>query len=244
MLNIDIAESLKRASVFLADPQIVPPVEIKVPEILGYTSEPDELVKRVTPYYESTYHFQNKYPTESEVLKRYSITPRQLREVLVEVNLILHSKRFLPKIELDELPTTFEYEPEFMIAVDLISDPNDRKSLAAKLKVIGKSTQWWKNQLKDPRNKELFALRVNESWSGVAELAKLSLLKNVEAGDLPTIKYVDEKTGVSPSQQMNFDFIKVINQFMEILVHYLTPEQMEEVVTRFEATITIKELSA
>lgn len=242
MLNLKIQETLEKASLLLEDPNQLISNSIELPPV--ESRGPDLMTKRILTYLETRYHFEGSYPNEQLLLDTFKITARELRASLPEINMILASKRFLPPFEVDSYESEFEFDPEFLIAVNLISDPSDRKSVNAKLKLLDKTSQWWKNQLKEPRNKELFALRVNESWSGVAEVAKISLLRNVEAGDLPTIKYVDEKTGVSPQQAASFDFIKVINQFMEILVHYLTPEQMEEVVNRFEATITVKELSA
>jgi hypothetical protein len=133
-----------------------------------------------------------------------------------------------------------EVDPEFLIAIDLVSDALDKRTLAAKMKQIGRTTKWFQNQMMVPIHKRLLESRVNSSYALLPELSKISLVRNVEAGDLQSMKYAEEKLGIfRPQQQSMIDFGKVISQFMEILVQYLPPEKLVEVADRMEAIISL-----
>ena len=133
-----------------------------------------------------------------------------------------------------------EFPPNFILAVNMICDTYDKRTLAAKLKSIGVSTNAWKAFLKNEKNRKYFEKRFNDSFhydTGVA--AKIALSNNVAAGDLQSIKYYNEWTGkYIPGQQNDVSIGIIIAKLMEILARRLAPQALNEIANEIELALS------
>lgn len=204
----------------------------KVPE------KPSVLIQRLVTFYQVRYDYEKAYPTKEIVQEHFQLSDEDFYLHLEKVNDILVSKRDYPPVE-NPIPID-EIDPDFVHAVHLVTDPFNKASLGAKMKNIGKTTAWFNTQLKKPINKKYYDDLQHETYGYIPNLAKQTLTKLVESGDLQALKYAEEKLGIyRPNQQAMLDFTKIISQLMEVLVTYLKPEQLEEIASKFERIIDV-----
>jgi len=208
-------------------------------------------------YYELTYWNTGKYPTNEQVIEQFGYTKEEFAKEFMELLEPLKT-RGLPIIDL-EIPSTTPVkkkklpenllDPIFVLAAGQILDTVDKRATAAKLKALGMSTAQWKAMLRIPENREYFEKRLKNSMMGdVALSADLALARNVEAGDLQSVKYFNEYQGrYRPDAGLGMNVGILIGRFMEILSRRLTPEVMLEIADEFDAAVietSTKELSA
>lgn len=220
-------------------------IEEKQPQYEIVQLPPSLLVQKMVTFCEVRYHLEGKYPPLEVLALKFDCPEKTVLQNIEEVSEILVRARFLPPVEFS-VPEE-EFDPDFLIASNMIIDALDKRSNAAKLKSIGKSTQWWNNQLKKDFQNSYHTTRVQETYGQIPNLAKTSLARLVEGGDLNALKYAEEKLNIyRPQQQAFLDFTKIISQFMEILVTYLSSEQIEEVANKLERVIdtNVKEIES
>lgn len=133
--------------------------------------------------------------------------------------------------------------PKFVLYCNFASATTDKRSNAQKLKDAGLEPQQLAAILQNPAAKAYYEQRVNSAWLNAENAAKLSLLRNVESGDLNSIKYAMEWQGkFTPNQNSNeFNLMLVISKLMEILAEFLSTEALNAVASRFDSILT-KEL--
>ena len=196
---------------------------------------------QIITYLITSRHFFGKYPELEEVLERFSITKKQFMTMLPKIQDKL-AMRGQPHFE--KPPPQLSLDPLFVLAVDLLSDTVSKKSRKAKLDEAGISPLKFKNFLRDPDHLNYYKSKIQEEFQGVDELAKISLAKNVEAGDLQSIKYFHELTNIyRPDQMANANLMYVISRMMEVLVKYVKPTDLEIIAMEIEALIPKGELS-
>lgn len=90
-----------------------------------------------------------------------------------------------------------------LAAIMIVADYNDRRSLTAKLKSIGVSSQTWQGWMQDKNFKEFLHNLTSKNFDAALHVAQEGLLASVERGDVAAIKYWHELTGraVSPEVQ-------------------------------------------
>lgn len=129
-------------------------------------------------------------------------------------------------------------DPRFVVACDLICDSLDKKSKAIKLKSVGLSTKQWNAFLRLAEYREYFKKKVDLTFKDADESAKLSLGKNIEAGDLQSIKFYYEFTGQhDPNKEITTNLNKLINLFLEVLVRYVEPSVLDQITSEFDTKI-------
>lgn len=129
-------------------------------------------------------------------------------------------------------------DPRFVVACDLICDTLDKKSKAIKLKSVGLSTRQWNAYLRVAEYKEYFKKKVDLTFKDADESARLSLAKNLEAGDLQSIKFYMEFTGQhDPNKEITTNLNKLINLFMEVLIRYVDPATLQLITSEFDTKI-------
>lgn len=195
-------------------------------------------------YFETTYWSVGTFPTKEEIISLFGYSPEEYSKQLAELVEPLKA-RGLPGESLlppppvkKKLPKNL-LDPMFVLAVGQIVDTVDKRSTAAKLKALGLSTAKWTALLRIPENRDYFEKRLNGSFNGdVGNAAKLSLARNVEAGDLQSIKYYNEFTGkYRPDAGLGLNVGILIGRMMEILSSRLSPEVMTEIADEFEQAI-------
>jgi hypothetical protein len=124
------------------------------------------------------------------------------------------------------------------MAIKLLLDLNDARTVKAKLTSIGSSTLEYNQWLKNPDFAKRLNSAIDKRFTGLEQEAKLSLGKLVLAGDLQAIKYFHEFTGLfRPESETVINLTKILAQLMEILMRYVEPEQLTEIATLLEEKI-------
>jgi len=214
---------------------------------------------QILTFYEATFWMSGSYPTPKEVKEKFNLTSAHFKEEYETLNAPL-SQRGLPDLPpiLEAVPLTFKKEgtlpkkqsdldPTFVLAVNLICATTDKRSTAAKLKAISVTPQKWQGFLKSEKNRNYFEKRLDEAFGQVEYAAKLALARNVESGDLQSIKHYQEYTGrFRPNSETEVNIGLLLAKLMEILTKYLAPPMMAQVADEFEQIINVpsKELTA
>ena len=131
-----------------------------------------------------------------------------------------------------------ELDPEFVVAVNFLVDVSDNRSKAVKLKAVGLSTHKFNVLLKNKLNRTYYESRAEEAFNNVAPVAKTSLGKLVDSGDLQAIKYYHEFTGIhDPNKELNQNLNKLISLFMEVLIKHVPPGTVDVISQEFDVKL-------
>lgn len=217
-------------------------MEITVPQ-LGLPLKQEiqkDLVEQIATQLDTEFWLKGNYPLQDKLEQRFQLVPLELEELSGRINSIL-TKRDLPPYqfkssELKEAERLHaDLDPYFVVACSLLCDTLDKRARSVKLKAIGMSSKRFNVLLEDKEHLEFYRKRVDKAFKGTSESAKLSLSKNVEAGDLQSIKYFHEfSQEYDPNQELKLNLNKLINLFMEVLVHHVPVETVEAISRDFE----------
>lgn len=200
------------------------------------------MIEQVITLYEINSYFEG-YPTQDEVCNRFKINLDELIEMLPSINTAL-VKRGLDRVEVDVTkasPALRErsLDPYFVLAVGLVVDYNDKRSMKVKLEAAGLTSKRWNFLLTKPDHEAYFSQRVSQIFSTVGNQASLGLAKLVGGADLNAIKYYNELVGTyRPNQESLLNLTMIIGRLMEILVKYVEPKALEAIATEFDNVIS------
>lgn len=122
--------------------------------------------------------------------------------------------------------------------IRLVCDYHDRRTLAAKLKSLGLTTQNYRDMLDDQTFVEQLDKELQKRYKNLDKDAKLALASLVTGGDLNAIKYFHEFSGLyRPQNETVINLTLILARLMEVLVKYLPPEQLELVANEIETTV-------
>ena len=160
-------------------------------------SHPNKYVQDLITFLHVYYSANGDYPTNERLL---ALRPelkdkdaKQLLKLFREVNSTL-KKRDLPEFKKWNIKPDFD--PRFVYACSLVTNPSDTRSLTAKCKAAGITNQKWHNWLKNGRYFQYYEGLMNKAFdSEVYELGRQALARNVAEGDLSSFKYFNEMTG-------------------------------------------------
>ena len=218
-------------------------MEIQLPQLnnLPLQEELDStLVEQLVTQLDTELWLTGSFTKQDELEQRFKAKPSDLLRVAPRINKALKS-RGLPEwrpvgyIAKAELKAHADLDPLFVIAVTLICDTLDKRSRSVKLKTVGMDTKRFQYLLEDAQHLKYFQTRVDKAFKGTSETAKLSLTKNVEAGDLQSIKYYHEfSKEYNPNQELQLNLNKLISLFFEILVKHVPIETVKAIGDEFE----------
>jgi hypothetical protein len=147
------------------------------------------------------------------------------------------NRRHSKKVKLDEIKP--KLTPEQVLAINLVCNLHDRRSLNTKLKALNLSSAIWNGWLRQKFFSEYFRSQLARRFNNVDTDAQISLASNVQAGDLQSIKYYHELTGIyRPENELNRSLSSVLASLMEILAKYVTSEALVRIADEFERTLT------
>lgn len=186
---------------------------------------------------EYTYWDRGEYLSSQDMAELYSLKLDEAEALLLKANPVLE-KRGLP-------PTTRktlfkdQFDPMFILAVNKLSDPMDKRSNAVKLKDLGLSTKSFQAYLKLEKNRSYYERRLSEAFETTEYSAKTSLMRNIESGDLNSIKYFHEYTGrFNSTDSTAFNFFVVLQKVMEILARHVDQKVLDVIAGEFEKEIS------
>jgi len=209
-----------------------------------------DLQNQIITFYEARFWLESKIPTKEEVRNRFNLSSREYENYYDSISEPLENRL---GIKLKPLKTTspvkdrgpeFELDPVFTVACSIICDTADKRATAAKLKQLGLSTKQWQALLTIPAHKIYFEKKLDLAFGGIESSAKLALGKNVEAGDLQSIKYYMEYSGkYRPASDNLINIAFLLGRLMEVLSQYVTPEELSKIADEFDSVLTVKELT-
>jgi hypothetical protein len=200
---------------------------------------------KILTFHETNYWLHGTSPTQDEVCRIFDLSDKQYWE---EVALIIEplKGRGVPTSDLERKPqppvkskvAENVLDEFFVLAVNFICDTVDKRSTAAKLKSAGIDSRRWQGYLKNQKNREYLEKRMKDSFENVELSAKTSLARNVEAGDLQSIRYYHEYTGkYRPNSEMTMNLGIIIGRIMEILSSKLEPIVLAEIADEIELVL-------
>ncbi len=196
------------------------------------TSVPDDVFKNIVTQIEAHFWLLAEYPFGAKINDAFNLEFSDLKQLLPRINQALAKRELPPWDPWAKTQKRDELDPAFVIAVNKLVDVSDKRSRTIKLKEVGLTTHAFNVLLKSKQNKAYYETRAEQAFSDVAPIAKTSLGKLVESGDLQAIKYYHEFTGIhDPNKELNLHLNKLINLLMEVLVAHV-PRETVEIITR------------
>jgi hypothetical protein len=206
------------------------------PQVLEEASIDKELLKQLVTQIEARYWLIGEYPDGQTINNLYDLDFSILKLYVPSINRAL-SKRELPPYDPWKRPKE-ELDPEFVVAVNFLVDISDKRSKAVKLKAVGLTTHKFNVLLKNKLNRTYYESRAEEAFNNVAPVAKTSLGKLVDSGDLQAIKYYHEFTGIhDPNKELNQNLNKLISLFMEVLIKHVDPKVVDVISQEFDVKL-------
>lgn len=195
-----------------------------------------ETLHRVVTDLESRFWLVGEYPDPQILNQKFNLNFTILKEMLPQINKAME-KRELPEFDIYKRPKN-ELDPSFVVAVNSLVDISDKRTKSVKLKAVGLTTQKFNVLLNNPLNKAYLENRAEKAFNNVAPVAKTSLGKLVEIGDLQAIKYFHEFTGEhDPNREINNNLNKLISLFMEILIRHVPKDVVDVISKEFDTKL-------
>ena len=200
-----------------------------------------ELLKRVVTQIEARYWLTSEYPDGETLYNLTGVGFLDLKPLLPQINSALN-KRELPPYDPHQRNSD-ELDPAFVVAVNKLCDVSDKRSKVIKLKEVGLTSQRFNILLRSKVNRTYYEHRAEQAFRDVAPVAKTSLGKLVDSGDLQAIKYYNEWSGEhDPNRELTSNLNKLIALFMEVLITHVPPELVKVISSEFD--IKMLELSS
>jgi hypothetical protein len=199
---------------------------------------PKETLQQVVTQIEARYWLTGEYPMGTQLNEAFSTDFTILKAMLPAINKALEKRELPPYDPWKRIPKKDELDPAFVIAVNSLVDISDKRSKAIKLKAVGMTTHKFNVLLKSKQNKAYYEARAETAFQDVQPVAKTSLGRLVDSGDLQAIKYYHEFTGVhDPNRELNQNLNKIIFLFMEVLVRHVDPKLVDTISQEFEVKL-------
>jgi hypothetical protein len=194
------------------------------------------LLAKVVTQIEARYWLLNEYPDGQTLNNLTGVTFSELNLMKDQINTAL-AKRELPPYN-PYVRRTDELDPAFVVAVNFLVDVSDKRSRTVKLKAVGLSTQKFNALLRNRLNKAYYEKRAEMAFDDVAPVAKTSLGRLVDSGDLQAIKYYHEFTGIhDPNRELTTNLNKLIALFMEVLIRHVDPKVVATISQEFDVKL-------
>ena len=233
---MDVPSLEELLSVNLAEMFPVKPEESSAsPPIPVGPNNDQKNLRAILTYLDLYYHYnEGKYPSLKAIQSETNLPEQEILAILETEGNTLLKARGLPEFNTDQAYGNLD--PEFVAACSLMVDAGDKRSKAAKLKVLGKTSAWWSASLKKRAHADYYRKRVEEVWDNeLRENAKMAVARLIERDDLQAVKHFQEYTGeFSPANAQIFNLQMIIQMLMEILARHVTPNVLASVADELE----------
>ena len=211
----------------------------------------DESLKdEILTFVDAWFWTNKELPSRALIVDRFNLSQVDYEMYITSFNEALKNRLGL-ELQLNPLPVRVDLgfpklDPLFVMACNMICDVADKKTTAAKLKAVNLTTRQWQAMLVIPMHKEYFERRLESVFGeNTKHAAKLAIARNVEAGDLPSIRYFHEFTGeFKPHQETTLNLAFLLGRVMEVLARFVSPEVMNQIANEIDTVLEVKELSA
>ena len=202
---------------------VIPPVATEVPNM--------ELAMAETIY--GLWVSENgKLPEYADLLRYWpSEWPEQ------EIVDVLSSRSFYLRMSRRGVPWPENWTPQFhnittlysrltpqqVAAMQVVTDPTDKRPLAAKLKQVGINNAVWRAWLRNPVFSDAVRRTSEHLLQDTIAIAHTRLAQKVDQGDIAAIKTLYEVSGRhDPNKQQMLDFAKVMGLVLEVMQRHVT----------------------
>lgn len=194
----------------------------------------DERAEILT-YCEQVYWNTGKLPTEADF--RLNFPDVTLDEDFFQSLVEPLTARGLPSYQIAD---DFR-EPNFVLAVNLICNVYDKRSIPAKLKTAGLTSSQWRAFLRRPDLAAYYQNCINQIFDeDTKQEAKLQLSRLVSQGDLQAIKHFNEVQNIYRPQSNQTEMVMLyLHSIMEVLAKYVSSEVLNKVAAEIK-TIEVK----
>lgn len=199
---------------------------------------PKELLKNIVTQIEAHFWLLSEYPFGAKINETFGLEFSDLKLMLPRINEALSKRELPPWDPWAKTQKKDELDAAFVVAVNKLVDVSDKRSRTIKLREVGLTTHAFNVLLKSRQNKAYYEARAEAAFSDVAPIAKTSLGKLVESGDLQAIKYYHEFTGIhDPNKELNTNLNKLINLFMEVLITHVPKDLVDTIAKEFDVKL-------
>lgn len=169
------------------------------------TDNQRKLIFYLEEWWHSHSSINEKLPTQEQMVKDLKQDSNEIARSLKEPSVLdALERRGITYADVTLL------QPEQLAAANVILDFSDGRTQKKKLEDLGISTQRYNGWLKQPRFQRYMRMRAESLLGEVQHEAHVALLKNVQRGDLNSIKLYYEMTGrwsSKPAAEINLDYI-------------------------------------
>lgn len=158
---------------------------IRFPKEIG-----PQFVNKAMPWFETFWHRHNRYPAPDEIMGHFKFTLEQVQILNVAPFWVKSCERRGIR-----LPSSSGLSPEQVAAISLIANFTDRRSIPAKCAALGITEEQLNGWYADPAFKQELAIRVDASLDNSFPEVQASLIKQIQKGNFPAIKFYYEITG-------------------------------------------------
>ena len=121
--------------------------------------------------------------------------------------------------------------PEQARAIQLLSDPTDRRTLNVKLRQLGISMPKYQNWMRQPLFAELLSKRSEQNLGDAVHVAMNRLIGNADAGDQRAIEKVLEISGrYNPQQQELVNARQVVLVLVEAVLKHVPDKEAKDAI--------------
>jgi hypothetical protein len=183
------------------------------------------------------------YPPVEEIYKQFNLTRDEFQQLLGDLNHALKKKGWdkfaLPSVL--GVGRKAQLDPFFIMAVELLTDPIDKRSKSAKLKAVGISSKRFTFLLEKEEYRKYWDKKVSIVRSQATNFGDLALSRNVENGDLQSIKYLNELTGRYRSQDETvINLMVLLGRMMEVLAKHVEPQVLAVIADELDNVIDVQ----
>lgn len=193
---------------------------------------------------EVQYWMTGDYPSKKSLMELFGLSEAQYQE---QISLSLEPLKtrgldiesLLPPTPVNERRPQNGLDPFFVLAVNAICDTMDKRSIPAKLKDVGMTSKKFQGFLAKDDHFEYYSKRVGKVFTKTTAVdAQAGLARNVAAGDLHSIKYYNEVTGIyRPNEQLTVNIGIIIGKIMEVLASHVTADVLALVADQLEEIV-------
>ena len=130
-----------------------------------------------------------------------------------------------------DMQPTSGISPEQARAIQLLSDPTDRRTLNVKLRQLGISMPKYQNWMRQPLFAELLSKRSEQNLGDAVHVAMNRLIGNADAGDQRAIEKVLEISGrYNPQQQELVNARQVVLVLVEAVLKHVPDKEAKDAI--------------
>jgi len=202
-----------------------------------------DLRREAITFVETFYYKYRTLPAISDFKVNFAETPELLpKSPKAWDDFLLSIQEPLQNRGIPSYETPLNYlEPNFVLAVGLVCNPYDRRTVAAKLKEANLTTKQWTGLLRQDSYQEYYRTRLNDIFNeDMQNEAKLALSRLIQTGDLQAIKHYHELQNIYRPNNTN-QIAVVLQAIMEILARNVSTDIISRVASELQASETIRQ---